>query len=328
MARAAFHQAQAQVVVGLLILVVLATTLPSSHAQSSYLVIRAKQLRTAADSYTADLKAAQAAAEKRAQEEADAASAVAAIENDNTADNLRAMLDDMKSAMDAAKYDLDDATKMLSLRKQIYVQAQADPSSHPELPAAAKAVSDASRRVKLTAALLDEWHNVVSDAAAAIKEALQAYNQDPTPINKAAVAEAETVKSSVEEVLPDIQAQADRAKAKLARAQESYSKLMILGPQSVDVFKTAVDDAKADVALAQNAYDGATATYGDAVAALDEFMMKQVKALATAKATLATAKANRAVADRRVAQLADRAKVGVARAAEAEKAVLDAGLKL
>ncbi|CAI5517782.1 unnamed protein product [Closterium sp. Naga37s-1] len=271
MAVVIYHRFQAQAAASLLLLLAI---LPSSHAQSSYLVVRAKQLRAASDSYAADLKAAQAFAAQKAQDEADAAAAIAAIENDNTADNLRSTLDSMKDAMDAAKYDLDDANRILSFRKQAYIQAQIDPTSHPELPAATKAVNDAARRVKITAALLDEWRNVIADAATAIREALQAYEKDPSPVNKAAVAEAETVQSSVEEVLPDIESQAERAKTKLAKAQDNYKRL--------------------------------------------------VKALAAAKANLATAKTNRAVADKRVVQLADRAKAGLARAVEAEKAVQDA----
>ncbi|CAI5532011.1 unnamed protein product [Closterium sp. Naga37s-1] len=271
MAAVVFHAYQAQAAVSLLILL---TILPSSHAQSSYLVVRAKQLRAASDSYAADLKAAQAVAAQKAQDEADAAAAIAAIENDNTADNLRSALDSMKDAMDGAKYDLDDANRILSYRKQAYIQAQIDPTSHPELPAATKAVNDAARRVKMTAALLDEWRNVIADAAAAIKDALSAYEKDPSPVNKVAVAEAESVKSSVEEVLPDIESQADRAKAKLVKAQNNYQRL--------------------------------------------------VKALAVAKANLAAVKINRAVADKRVVQLADRAKAGLARAVDAEKAVQDA----
>ncbi|CAI5511707.1 unnamed protein product [Closterium sp. Naga37s-1] len=290
----------------------------------SYLVVRAKQLRAASDSYAADLKAAQAVAAQKAQDEADAAAAISAIENDNTADNLRSTLDSMKDAMDAAKYDLDDANRILTFRKQAYIQAQIDPTSHPELPAATKAVNDAARRVKMTAALLDEWRNVIADAAAAIKDALQAYEKDPSPVNKVAVAEAESVQSSVEEVLPDIESQADRAKAKLAKAQNNYQRLVTLGPQSVDIFKSALDDATNDVALAQRSYDDAMAIYNDAVAALDNFMAKQVKALAAAKANLAAVKINRAVADKRVVQLADRAKAGLARAVDAEKAVQDA----
>ncbi|CAI5475009.1 unnamed protein product [Closterium sp. Yama58-4] len=323
MAAVFFHAFQAQAAVSLLILL---TILPSSHAQSSYLVVRAKQLRAASDSYAADLKVAQAVAAQKAQDEADAAAEIAAIENDNTADNLRSTLVSMKDAMDAAKYDLDDANRILSLRKQAYIQAQIDPTSHPELPAAVKAVNDATRRVKMTAALLNEWRNVIADAAMAIKEALQAYEKDPSPVNKAAVAEAESVQSSVEEVLPDIESQAERAKAKLAKAQNNYQRLVTLGPQSVDIFKAAMDDATNDVALAQKSYDDAVAIYNDAVAALDNFMTTQVKALAAAKANLAAVKASRAVADKRVVQLADRAKAGLARAVEAEKAVQDAAM--
>lgn len=310
-----------------LVAAVLATSPQPSTAQSvGFHTARAKTLRSASDQAHADLTAAQVAASSSADAEAAATEVLTAAENLNNA-ALQESLDDMSAALADAKYDVVDASRTLNAQERMLAEFQANPGQHPAIPAAKKAISDAQRRVRMTQMLLDEWTIVIAEANSGVKEAQKAYDENRSTATEAALTEAQVLKQEVDEVFPDMVGQAERAKRRLARAQAEYEALMTAGAGSADYFQLAVEDAKVDLAAAQEAYNSAKAAVERLKEAVRDFSAIKSKGITEARAALNKAKTSRAVADKKVLQLADRAKAAEARAAEAEKAAAAAGPK-
>ncbi|CAI5462401.1 unnamed protein product [Closterium sp. Yama58-4] len=295
---------------------------PGAAAQNAFLVTKAKNLRAAADQAAMDLKAAQADAAKNADEVANATQALSDLQSpdDSALDDLVTSVSNTNSSVADAQYDLDIANKILALRMADLAAFKADPSKHPQIPAAQKAVSDATRRARMTSALLQEWQMVVQEAAQAEADAQKALNDNPSPVAEAALAEAQDSRKSVEDVYPDMVAQDQRAQARLQRAQTELNNLMTLGPQDESVFQMAVDDARAAVSVASQVYNDLLAALADAQKSVDDYQAKKQKAIADTKARLAKAKQSQVVADKKVLQLTDKLKAALVQADNAEKA--------
>ncbi|GJP50779.1 hypothetical protein CLOM_g9944 [Closterium sp. NIES-68] len=300
----------------------LALSPASAAAQSAFLVAKAKTLRAAADQAAADLKVAQADAAKHADEVAAATQALIDLQGpDPTLDNLVSSVSDVNGSLADAQYDLDIANKILVLRVADLAAFKADPSKHPQIPAAQKAVSDAIRRASMTSALLQEWKVVVAEAAQTEADAQKAVNENPSePATLAALAEAQDLRKSVEEVFPDMVAQDQRAQARLARTRKELNDLVTLGPQGESVFQMAVDDAKAAVSVARQVYDDTFAAVVDAQQSISDYQTKKEKAVADAKASLAKGKQSQAITDKKLTQLTDKLKAALVQADNAEKA--------
>ncbi|CAI5465713.1 unnamed protein product [Closterium sp. Yama58-4] len=295
----------------------------SATAQTAFLVAKANKLRAAADQAAADLKTAQADAAKNAEEAAAAEQALSDLQSpeDAALNDLVTSVSNTNESVSDAQYDLDIANKVLALRMADLAAFKADPSKHPQIPAAQKAVSDATRRAKMTSALLQEWHLVVQEAAQSEADAEKALKENPdSPAAEAALAEAQVLRKSVEEVFPDMVAQDQRAQARLERMQKELNDLITLGPQGETVFQVAVDDARAAVSVARQVYDDLLAAVTDAQKAVDDYQANKQKAVIEAKARLAKAKQSQAVADKKVIQLTDKLKAALVQADNAEKA--------
>ncbi|CAI5944354.1 unnamed protein product [Closterium sp. NIES-65] len=282
-------------------------------AQNAFLVAKAKTLRAAANQTAADLIAAQANAAKQAAEVAAANRTLSDLQGPDPALNDRiAMIAEMNNSVADAQYDLEIANKILVLRIADLAAFQADPSTHPQIPAAQKAVNDATRRARMTSMLLEEWRLVVQEAADAEKDAERAVNKNPTSlVAQATLVEAQFYRQSVEDVLPDIVAQDARAQARLDRVQKELLTLLSQGPQEVSIFQMAVDDARGAVSATRLVYDSAVAAVADAQLALTDYLAGKEKAITDTKARLAKAKQNQTVADKKVLQLTDKLKAAL-----------------
>ncbi|CAI6002089.1 unnamed protein product [Closterium sp. NIES-64] len=291
-------------------------------AQNAFLVAKAKTLRAAANQTAADLIAAQANAAKQAAEVAAANRTLSDLQGPDPALNDRiAMIAEMNNSVADAQYDLEIANKILVLRIADLAAFQADPSTHPQIPAAQKAVNDATRRARMTSMLLEEWRLVVQEAADAEKDAERAVNKNPTSlVAQATLVEAQFYRQSVEDVLPDIVAQDARAQARLDRVQKELLTLLSQGPQEVSIFQMAVDDARGAVSATRLVYDSAVAAVADAQLALTDYLAGKEKAITDTKARLAKAKQNQTVADKKVLQLTDKLKAALVQVDNAEKA--------
>ncbi|CAI5944357.1 unnamed protein product [Closterium sp. NIES-65] len=293
-------------------------------AQNAFLVTKAKKLRAAADQAAADLKTAQADAAKNAEEIAAAEQALSDLQSpeDAALNDLVTSVSNTNSSVADAQYDFDIANKVLALRIADLAAFKAEPSKHPQIPAAQKAVSDATRRAKMASTLLQEWQLVVQEAVQAEADAEKALEDNPTsPAAEAALTGAQELRKYVEEVLPDMVAQDQRAQARLERMQKELDDLVMLGPQGESVFQMAVDDARAAVSVARQVYNNLLAAVADAQKAVDEYQANKQKAVTEAKSRLAKAKQSQATADRKVTQLTDNLKAAMAQADNAEKAV-------
>ncbi|CAI5465715.1 unnamed protein product [Closterium sp. Yama58-4] len=291
-------------------------------AQNAFLIAKAKTLRAAANQTAADLKVAQADAAKQAAEVAAANQTLSDLQGPDPALNDRiAMIAEMNNSVADAQYDLEIANKILVLRIADLAAFQADPSTHPQIPAAQKAVNDATRRARMTSMLLEEWRFVVQEAADAEKDAERAVNKNPTSlVAQATLVEAQFYRQSVEDVLPDIVAQDTRAQARLDRVQKELLTLLSQGPQAESIFQMAVDDARGAVNATTLVYDDAVAAVADAQLALADYLAGKEKAITDTKARLAKAKQSQAVADKKVLQLTDKLKAALVQADNAEKA--------
>ncbi|CAI7800373.1 unnamed protein product [Closterium sp. NIES-54] len=291
-------------------------------AQNAFLVAKSRNLRAAADQAAMDLKTAQADAAKNADEVANSTQALSDLQSpdDSALNDLVTSVFNTNSSVSDAQYDLDIANKILALRIADLAAFKADPSKHPQIPAAQKAVSDATRRASMTTALLQEWRNVVQEAAQAEADAEKALNENPSPVAEAALAEAQNSRKSVEEVYPDIVAQDQRAQARLGRARMELNDLMTLGPQVESVFQMAVDDARAAVNVASQVYNDLLAALADAQKSVDDYQAKKRKAVTDTMSRLAKAKQSQAIADKKVTQLTDKLKAALVQADNAEKA--------
>ncbi|CAI7810919.1 unnamed protein product [Closterium sp. NIES-53] len=291
-------------------------------AQNAFLVAKAKTLRASANQAAADLNAAQADAVKQAAEVAAANRTLSDLQGLDPALNDRiSMIAEMNNSVADAQYDLDIANKILVLRIADLSAFQADPSTHPQIPAAQKAVSDATRRARMTSMLLEEWRLVVQEAADAEKDAERAVNKNPTSlVAQATLVEAQFYRQSVEDVLPDIVAQDARAQARLDRVQKELLTLLSQGPQGESIFQMAVDDARGAVNATRLVYESAVAAVANAQKALDDYLASKANAVTDTKARLAKAKQSQAVADKKVIQLTDKLKAALVQADNAEKA--------
>ncbi|CAI5957715.1 unnamed protein product [Closterium sp. NIES-65] len=182
-------------------------------AQNAFLVAKAKALHASANQAAVDLKAAQEDAAKQAAEVAAATQTLSDLQGPDLALNDRiSIISDMNNSVADAQYDLDIANNILVLRIADLAAFQADPSTHPQIPEARKAVNDATRSARMTSMLLEEWGLVVQEAADAERDAERAVRANPTSLMaQAALVEAQYYRQSVEEVLPDIVFSAARA---------------------------------------------------------------------------------------------------------------------
>ncbi|CAI5975448.1 unnamed protein product [Closterium sp. NIES-64] len=286
----------------------------SATAQNAFLVDKSKKLRAAADQAATDLKTAQADAAKNAEEVAAAEQALSDLQSpeDAALNNLVSSVSDTNNSVADAQYDLDIANKVLALRIADLATFKADPSKHPQIPAAQKAVSDATRRASMTTVLLQEWRNVVQEAAQEEADAEKALKANPTSdAAVAALAGAQELRKSVEEVYPDMVAQDQRAQARLERMQKELNDLITLGPQEESIFQMAVDDARAAVTVSHQVYDDLLAAVADAQKAVNEYQTKKQKAVTETKSRLAKAKQSQAASDKKVTQLTDKLKAAL-----------------
>ncbi|CAI5519826.1 unnamed protein product [Closterium sp. Naga37s-1] len=292
-------------------------------AQSSFLVEKAKTLLAVANQTAANLTAAQADAARRADEVAAATQALSDLLALDTALNDRvSSISDMNISLANAQNDLSIANKILAQRTADLNAYNDDPTKFPQIPAAQKAVTEATRRVNITSTLIQKWQSTVQDAVQAEAEAEKTFMNHPSSTAaQVAFTEARETRKYVEDVYGDIVAQDLRAQARLTRVQQELTDLP-LNPPTVDVnvFPKAVEDAKVAVFVARQVYDGMLAAITDAQKAVILYKATKAKAVTDAKTHLAKAKQSQAVADKKLIQLTDKLKAALMQADRAEKA--------
>ncbi|CAI5465714.1 unnamed protein product [Closterium sp. Yama58-4] len=301
----------------------LAPPRPFAAAQSAFLIAKAKTLRAVADQMAANLTAAQADAARCADEVANATQALSDLLAPDTALSDRiSSISDMNISLANAQNDLNIANKVLAQRIADLKAYNDDPSKFPQIPAAQKAVDEATRRANTTSALIARWQDIMQDALQAEAEAQKSVANNPSSAAaQVTLADAQESLKYVVDVYADIVAQDQRAQARLARVKKELSDLQQNPPVvDVNVFPKAVDDARAAVSVARQVYDSMLAAITDAQNAVNQYKAAKAKAIADAKTRLAKAKQSQAVADKKVIQLTDKLKVAQAQADSAEKA--------
>ncbi|CAI5462400.1 unnamed protein product [Closterium sp. Yama58-4] len=299
----------------------LAPPRPFAAAQSAFLIAKAKTLRAVADQTAANLTAAQADAARCADEVANATQALAdLLAPDTVLSDRISSIADMNVSLANAQNELNIANKTLAQRIADLKAYNDDPSSFPQIPAAQKAVEDATRRANTTSAMVAKWQSIKQDAVQAVADAERAVAMNPnSTAAQVVLSGAQASLQNAAETYADMVAQDQRAQARLARAQQDLNALQQNPPLvDVNVFPKAVDDARAAVSVARQVYDSIVATITDAQNALNQYKAAKAKAIADAKTRLAKAKQSQAVADKKVLQLTDKLKVAQAQADNAE----------
>ncbi|CAI7883508.1 unnamed protein product [Closterium sp. NIES-54] len=172
----------------------------------------------------------------------------------------------MNISLANAQNDLSIANKILAQQTADLNAYNDDPTKFPQIPAAQKAVTEATRCVNITSMLIQKWQSTVQDAVQAEAEAEKTFMNNPSSTAAQVVfVEAQETHKYMVDVYGDIVMQDLCAQARLMRVQQELTDLQ-LNPPTVDVnvFPKAVEDAKVAVFVDRQVYDGMLAAITDA----------------------------------------------------------------